>query len=163
MNSTTPEPAPTYLHLRSRILDLNPHELGLYPSDEVPRVWGVLVEMGYEVGTATLVSLADGTTSLYYSTGGGMLGSGENEMLAESSRAFVAQAEDLIELMSPTDEYPLPEAGQVRFILLTFSGAFSQEVPEKSLHSGNHPLSPLFARAQQTLTQLRLLAERKKN
>jgi hypothetical protein len=63
--------------------------------------------------------------------------------------------------MSPADGFPLPKAGQVRFILLTYSGAFSQVVPEKSLQSGNHPLSPLFTHAQQTLTQLRLLAEKK--
>jgi hypothetical protein len=163
MDSTTPDPAPTYLQLRNRILDLKPDELGFKPSREAPRVWGVLVEMGYEVGTATLVSLADGTISLYYSTGGGMLGSGENEMLAEASRGIVAQAENLIEHMSPAAEYPLPEAGQVRLILLTYSGAFSQEVSQKSLRSSHHPLSPLFAQAQQTLTQLRLLAEKKQN
>jgi hypothetical protein len=70
MNSPTPEPAPIYLQLRQRILGFNPDELGLKPSLEAPHVWAVLVEMGYEVGTATLVSLVDGTTSLYYSTGG---------------------------------------------------------------------------------------------
>jgi hypothetical protein len=162
MNSANPEPSPTYLKLRSRILSLNPTELGLEPSDDAPRVWGVLVEIGYEVGTASLVSLADGTTSLYYSTGGGMLGSGDYQALAEASRAFVNQAENHFEHMSPTAEFPLPEAGQVRFILLTYSGAYSVEVPEKLLLSGDHLLSPLFERAQQALAQLRLLAEKKR-
>ncbi|MFZ2097229.1 MAG: hypothetical protein WAV05_11395 [Anaerolineales bacterium] len=163
MNSPTPEPAPTYLQLRQRILGFNPDELGLKPSHQAPHVWAVLVEMGYEVGTATLVSLADGTTSLYYSTGGGMLGSGEHASLAKASMAFVAHAENLLEYMSPTDDFPLPAPGQVNFILLTYSGTFSQIAPEKSLQSRNHPLSPLFTHAQQTLTQLRLLAEKKPN
>jgi hypothetical protein len=162
MNGTGPEPSPTYLQLRSRILGLSPTELGLQPSNEAPRVWGVLVEMGYEVGTASLVSLADGTTSLYYSTGGGMLGSADYQALAQASRAFVNQAENHFEHMSPADEFPLPETGQVRFILLTYSGAYSVEVPEKQLISGNHPLSPLFERAQQALTQLRQLALKKR-
>jgi hypothetical protein len=162
MNSTASEPSQTYLQLRSRILSLNPTELGLKPSSEAPRVWGVLVEMGFDIGTASLVCLADGTTSLYYSTGGGMLGSGEYQDIADASRAFVNQAEIYFEHMSPAHEFPLPEAGQVRFILLTYSGAYASEVPEKLLLSGNHALSPLFGQAQQTLTQLRLLSEKKR-
>jgi hypothetical protein len=162
MNSSRPDPAQTYLQLRSRTFSLNPTELGLEPSNEAPNVWGVLVEMGYEVGTASLVSLADGTTSLYYSTGGGMLGSADYQALAEASKAFVSQAENHFVHMSPANDFPLPEAGQVRFILLTYSGAYSLEVPEKLLVSGDHPLSPLFERAQQALALLHQLAEKKR-
>jgi hypothetical protein len=162
MNSTRPDPTETYLQLRSRIFSLNPTELGLKPSSEAPRIWGVLVEMGYEVGTASLVSLADGTTSLYYSTGGGMLGSADYQALAEASKAFVNQAENHFVHMSPANDFPLPEAGQVRFILLTYSGAYSVEVPKKLLASGDHPLSPLFERAQQALALMRQLAEKKR-
>jgi hypothetical protein len=162
MNSTSPDPSPTYLKLRSRIFSLNPTELGLAPSSQAPRVWGVLVEMGYEVGTASLVSLADGTTSLYYSTGGGMLGSADYQALADASKAFVSQAENYLVHMSFADDFPLPQAGQVRFILLTYSAAYSAEVPEKLLVSGDHPLSPLFQLAQQTLALIRQLAEKKR-
>ncbi len=151
MNAVSPEPAQTYLQLRSRILSLNPAEIGLTPSAEAPHVWGVLMETGYTVGTATLVSLADGTTSLYYSTGGGMLGSGEYTPVAEASKALVAQAENHLQQMSSTNEFPLPEVGQVRFTLLTYSGILSAEAPEKILASGTHPLSPLFAQAHETL------------
>jgi len=162
MNAITTDPSQTYLQLRSRILSLTPVELGLTPSSKTPHVWGVLMETGYTVGSATLVSLADGTTSLYYSTGGGMLGTGEYTPVAEASRALVAEAENHLQHMSSTDEFPLPGVGQVRFTLLTYSGIFSAEAPEKLIASGNHLLSPLFACAQETLTQLRLLAEKKR-
>jgi len=162
MNAATTEPAQTYLKLRSHILSLTPAEIGLTPSSKIPHVWGVLMETGYTVGTATLVSLADGTTSLFYSTGGGMLGSGEYTPVAEVSIALVTQAENHLQHMSSTNKFPLPEVGQVRFILLTFTGIFSADAPEKTIASGAHHLSPLFMRANETLTQLRLLAEKKR-
>jgi hypothetical protein len=162
MNDTSPEPTSIYLQLRSRILSLQPAEVGLAPSTEAPHVWGVLMETGYKVGLATLVSLADGTTSLYYSTGGGMLGSGEYTPIAQASKALVAQAENHFQQLSPTEEFPLPEVGQVRFLVLTYAGAFTAEATEKKLAVGKHALSPLYTCAQEILTQLRLLVEKKR-
>jgi hypothetical protein len=161
MNTAAPAPASTYIQFRSRILDLNPDELGLTPTPSAPHVWGVLVEMGYEVGSATLVALVDGTTSLHYSTGGGLLGSPGYAPLAEASRALVIQAENFLQLTSLTHEFPLPQAGQVRFILLTYSGTYAANAAEKSLTADGHPLSPLYKYTQSTLSQLRLLAEKK--
>lgn len=161
MDNVPPEPAPTYLQLRSRILSLDPSEVGLAPSPTAPHVWGVLMETRYTVGTATLVALADGTTSLYYSTGGGMLGSGEYAPVAEASKALVTEAENHLQQMSPTRQFPLPKVGQVRFIFLTYSGAFNNDATERKLASVKHPLSLLYRLGQETLTQLRLLAERK--
>ncbi|OGO27421.1 MAG: hypothetical protein A2136_02785 [Chloroflexi bacterium RBG_16_54_11] len=161
MSNAAPEPAPVYIQLRERILNLEPETVDISPSSENPHVWGVIVETGYDVGTATLVCLVDGTTSLYYSTGGGMLGSGEYASLAEASKELVAQAEDLLPQVSPAIDYSLPEIGQVRFIFLTYNGTYSAGATQGALAGGDHPLSPLFAEAQNTLTKLRLLAEKK--
>jgi len=161
MDDIVPEPAQVYLQLRNRILSLNPTEAGLSPSNAAPHAWGVLMETGYPVGYASVISLADGTTSLYYSTGGGMLGSGEYTPVAEASKTLVAQAENHLQYVSLVNEFPLPEVGQVRFIILTYSGMYAGEAFEKTLAAGKHPLSPLFVRAQETLEQLRLLAEKK--
>ena len=159
MDAVSPEPAHTYLQLRSRILSLDPTKLGLSPSIPAPHVWGVVMETGYTVGTATMVSLVDGTTSLYYSTGGGMLGSGEYTPVAEASKAFVALAENLLQYLSSSDEFPLPQVGQVRFVLMTYTGMLTAPEIEKTLASGNHPLSHLYRLGHETLTQLHLLAE----
>lgn len=161
METPSPDFAQTYIQLRNLIFQLEPGKLGLAPSPITPHVWGVLMETGYAVGTATLVSLADGTTSLYYSTGGGMLGRGDYAPVSEASRAFVIQAEKTLFQMSSTGEVPLPAVGQVRFSCLTYSGIYSTAAAEKSLKSGSHPLSPLFVLAHNTLDQLRLSAEKK--
>ena len=156
-----PEPEQVYLQLRTRIIHLDPSELGLSPSTSAPRVWGVMVEIGYQVGSATLVCFADGTTSLYYSTGGGMLGSAEYSPVSEASKALVSQAENHLAHFSSRNEFPLPAVGQVRFIILTYTGLLTGEAPEETLASGKHLLALLFLKAHETLEQLRLLTEKK--
>jgi hypothetical protein len=160
MATASPEPVQSFIQLRDRILRLQPAELGLAPTPSVPHVWGVLMETGYAVGIAILVSLADGTTSLYFSTGGGMLGSGDYAPVAEASKALVAQAENHLLQMEPATESRLPTVGQVIFSCLTYSGIYSAEADEVRLKSGDHPLSPLFVLAHETLEQLRLSLEK---
>jgi len=118
------------------------------------------MEMNYAVGTATLLSLADGTTSVHYSTGGGLLGRGDYAPVAQASKTLVAQAEGFLNLTSSAKEFPLPETGQVRFIFLTFTGVYTVIAPAISLASHTHPLTPIFINAQEVLSQLRLLAEK---
>jgi hypothetical protein len=91
-----------------------------------------------------------------------MLGSGEYTPVAKASKALVAQAENLLQQMSSSNEVPLPEVGQVRFTFLTYSGIVYAKGPVKTVAAGDHLLSPLFIYAQETLTQLRLLAEKKR-
>ncbi len=156
-----PAPADDYVQFRSRIIALDPAELGFMPTAAAPLVWGVLVETGYAVGNATLVALVDGTTSLHYSTGGALLGSPGYTPLADASRALVAQAEKYLQYASLSNDLPLPMVGQVRFILLTYSGTYAIEADEKSLSTDGHLLSPLYKYAQNTLSQLRSPAEKK--
>jgi hypothetical protein len=161
MNEPIPEPSEIYLRLRDRVLSLSPDELGMAPTIEAPHVWGVMMETSYDVGSATLVSLADGTTSLYYSTGGGMLGSGDYLPVAQASQAFIEEAETHWSEFSAGTDFPLPEVGKVRFILLTYTGKRSEDASEEELLQGDHPLSGLFSRAQEALAQLRESASRK--
>ncbi len=162
MVTASPEPAQIYLQLRERIFTLQPAEVGLAPSITAPHVWGVLMETGYVVGSATLVCLADGTTSLYFSTGGGMLGSGDYTPVAEASKALVDEAEHHLSELVVTTEFPLPEVGQVRFSCHTYSGICSAQTTEDALRSGDHPLSHLYKLAHETMEQLRLSAEKKR-
>ena len=162
MTSEVPQPAQVYLQLRDHILSLTPAEVGLQPTPALPHVWCVMMETGYPVGWATLIALADGTTSLNFSTGGGMLGSGDYKPVAEASRAFAVETELILDQMSLASEFPLPEAGEVRFNILTYEGRLSSLALEEELAAGQHPFSSLYTKARETLEQLRLLAEMKR-
>jgi hypothetical protein len=49
-------PATIYLELRNLMLDTNPFDHGFEPSARLPHLWGVMVEVGFGGGSATLVS-----------------------------------------------------------------------------------------------------------
>jgi hypothetical protein len=151
-----PEPAPIYLSMRDHILSLVPTEAGITPSARPPYLWGVLTEMGLPNGWATLVALADGTTSLYLSGGGGFIGCGGHAAIAAATRALVAEAERHLEAMVPTADFPFPTAGRVRFYALTLAGKRTAEVGWKELEAGRHALAPLFYYSNEVVTQVRL-------
>ena len=157
----TYRPASVYTALRSRILHLSPVEIEVKPSAQLPNVWGILMEMGFPNGAATLICLAEGTTSLYYSNGGGILGCGGLEAVAKASRAFLRVAEMSAQQMEFIVEYPLPRPGEVRFYALTYGGVLTREVGERVLNRGKHPLTRLFYYGQEVLTQIRLHEEQR--
>ena len=61
----------------------------MQPTERFPNVFGVVMDMTYPSGVATLVTFADGTASLYTSTGGGIIGGGS---AGSSMAAYLAKA-----------------------------------------------------------------------
>ena len=120
-------------------------------------VWCVVMETGHERAVSTLVAMRDGTASLYFSNGGGILGAGEHEGPARAARALVEEAGRFVALCEREEEHPLPATGNVRFHLLTRDGALATEAPEDDLGHGRHVLTPLFYAAHEVITQIRLL------
>ena len=150
-------PTDVYVGLRSQLLTLDPASVGLQPSSELPTVWGALMEMGYPEGTATIVALADGTTSMYTSTGGGVIGGGQHEAVAAASRRFLAEAErtDAPLEPAPSADVGVPPSGVVSFVVLAYSGTRTGAVDEDEVASMGHPLSRLYAAGQDVITALR--------
>jgi hypothetical protein len=151
-------PADIYLVLRSRVLQTDPHQVGLSPSAEMPTVWGVLAEFGAAGSIVTLVCLADGTTSVYFSTGGGILGGGGHPEVAAATIQLVTLAEGLYDKMTPTTEFPLLVQGMTQFYVLTYSGAYKAEVDAQELAHGKHVFTPLFLASDEVITRVRLVA-----
>jgi hypothetical protein len=156
------EPAEIYAELRNQIFKLNPKEVGILQTKGTPNVWGLLMETGYPEAVVTLVSLVDGTTSLYFSNGGGIIGGGEHAAVARSTKAFITAAEKNYQQMNPTEAFPLPTVGRVKFYVLTFSGVLTMDVDENKLGDGKHALSPLFYSGQDVVAQFRAVQEQKK-
>lgn len=142
--------------LRSMVLGLTPSEIGLSPENTSGKVWGVVTETGMERGFYTLVVLADGTTSLYFSNGGGIIGAGERESVREASRELLATSNRFVGTAAPTSDTAPPGKGTTKFFLLTFDGLRSYTAPEVELGEQRDPLSPLFHAAHAVITQLRL-------
>lgn len=146
--------ADIYTEMRNMVLSMKPAEIGLTATDANP-VWGILMETGYEEAVATLVAIADGTVSLYFSNGGGIIGAGEHDAPREANLAFLADAELYLKYAHPTNRFPLPRRGYTRFYFLTYKGIFTVEKVENELGNEQLPLSPLFMKGHEVIAQAR--------
>ncbi len=145
--------------LREQLLGLDPAQIGLSREGGCGEVWGMLVETGRPKAVVTVVAIADGTVSLYTSTGGAVMGLGGIEDVRLAGEALLQAAPRFLALCQPTTEYPLPRLGHFRFYLLTFDGVFTAEAQEDDLAENREPLSELFWQAQELITQIRLAEE----
>ena len=150
-------PEPMYTRLREMALRVAPGDIGLMTPIAGDEVWGVLMETGYPEAVATLVALADGTVSLYVSTGGGIIGLGPHDGPRRVAWELLGLAPLFLKYCRAATSFPLPARGHVRFHLLTGHGAVSAEAPEEGLGGGGLPLSPLFLKAHELIHQIRLV------
>lgn len=148
-----------YHGLRAQILSLDPATAGLARGPDRPLLWGALMETGYQRGTATLVALADGTTSLYTSSGGGIIGAGRRQAVAAATRSFLTTLESHLTDLRPGVDTSLPTQGRVIIRALTYTGQLTGEANEDDLGHGRHPLSPVFHAGHRVITELRLIDE----
>jgi hypothetical protein len=163
MQNSQPVPEPTQIikDLRNQILTSSPKELGFNNQNTNMKVYGVLMEIGYE-GIATLVSLRDGNASIYLDNGGGIIGGVGHESVRKASIDFVKESEKYLSSMQNTKSFPYSKPGQVKFYLLTFDGVLTAEADEAALGEGSHKLSPLFYKGDEVITQLGKIYEEKK-
>ena len=150
--------ADNYRDLRSQMLTIDPAKMRLQRSG-TNQAWGVLMEIGYPGVIVTLVTLADGTVSLYFSTGGGIIGVGQHEGPRKASESFLAYAQGFLGHAKPTRDFPLPKQGNIRFYFLTFDCILTVEAKEDDLKGNRLELSPLYHKAHEVITRARLVDE----
>jgi hypothetical protein len=151
---TDQPPADVYEGLRRQVLQLTPDQLGAAVAD-APIV-ALLMETGYPEAVATLVGVADGTTSLYFSNGGGFIGAGTHPTVAEASRRWLEAGRTFLPELSEVADPPLPDIGMTQFVAVTAEGLRAAVTPEDDLGENRHPLSPFFHAAHEVITQIRL-------
>lgn len=113
------------------------------------------METGYPQAAVTLVALGDGMASLYFSTGGGVMGDSARASVSAAAKHLIEVAANHAPAFTRATEFPLPETGAVLFYVLTATGVVSSGADEGLLGQGTHPLSELFFAAHHVITQLR--------
>jgi len=156
----TPNPAQVTEELRARLLRGTASHFSIEP---VAGVWGVLMETGYPEAAATLVALADGTASLYFSSGGGVIGGGPHPSVNAAARHLVEVSARHASELSPTTKFPLPDTGDVTFYVLTTNGVLQGGAREEILGNGGHSLSEMFLAAHDVIAGLREVTEEREN
>jgi len=155
------KPAERFIGLRDQAFRASAKNIGIKVTS-ASEPWGVIMEIGFPEAAVTLVSLKDGTASLYFANGGGVIGGGEHKSVSENAKNFVTISNDFFSLMNKTVDYPLPEIGKVRFYILTESGIFaSKSIDAKELGEGSDRLSGLFYLGHEVITALRKIDEKR--
>jgi hypothetical protein len=154
--------APVYLGLRNLALQSPPAKIQGASTAKPGEPFSVLMDWGVSAGTATVAAYADGTASIYFSSGGGYLGGGQShESIRNAARKTVEIAGEVKSLMHPTTTYPLPQRGQVTFYVRTDAGVLTATVSEDDLRSHRSPFYKLGDSAQTIITEYRLMKENK--
>ncbi len=121
--------------------------------------WGVVMDWVVSAATATIVAFSDGSASVYFSTGGGLLGGQAYESIRRVAHQAVAVAAEFQPQMQLTTDFSLPQRGIVVFYLLTDSGVFTSSAFESALKTHSHALSKLGDAMQAIITAYRLTPE----
>jgi hypothetical protein len=153
-------PAEVSAGLREQAFAVEPAQVSAEHAPGRPRTWALVMETGYPKGVASLVTFCDGTTSMYFSSGGGVIGAGAHAEVREASKTFLAAADSHLEDFASATAHPLPGAGRVRFYARTFDGLKTAEADENDLGEGRHRLSPLFHAGHRVIAYLRQISER---
>jgi hypothetical protein len=148
-------PGAVYGGLRRQVLGLASGQLEGGPFADAP-VLALLLETGYAIAVATLVAVVDGTSSLYFSNGGGFIGVGAQPAVAAASRRWLEIGRAFLPQLSTATDPPLPSEGMTQLIAVTPAGLRATAEPEEEFGKGRHALSPLFYAGQDVITQIRL-------
>jgi len=155
-SSPTYKTVPIYDDLRAQVLALEAGEFGTAADSGVI---AVVMETGYPEAVASLVAVCDGSASLYFSTGGGIIGAGGNERPRAAALKLVAAAVSYLKEMKRSDDTPLPREGFTRFYVVTPTGRLTVEMKEEDLGEGRVSLSPLFHAAHELISEIRRVDE----
>jgi hypothetical protein len=154
--------AEVYRDMRSMALSMTRAKLEI--GEEVSSgVYSLIMETGYEEGVASLVAMGDGSASIYFSNGGGIIGIGESANAKITCLDLIADSSNYIKYANKTESTPLPRRGETIFYFLTQSGVLQYNEQEETLGNNRSPLSNLFYAAHQLITEARKAKEEGRN
>jgi hypothetical protein len=150
--STTPKADPAiYRKLRDQMLQ------SVQPGFEPDAVQAVFMDWNIGNGTATVLAAADGSASVYLSSGGGYIGGGQKYPAIRNAALHAVQiAASLLSQFKSTETIDLPPADDVFFYLKTSRELQLAIAKEADLSDGTDPLASLGAMMQEIITQYRL-------
>ncbi|HEX3984998.1 MAG TPA: hypothetical protein VHX13_00200 [Acidobacteriaceae bacterium] len=122
----------------------------------------VLMDFHVDHGTATVVACANGSASLYLSSGGGFLGGSEHyPAIREAALHAVTLATTLQYHFEPTETSALPPLGDVTFYLTTGDGVRMAVASQARLRAAADPLAGLGGAMQKIVTEYRICFPRR--
>lgn len=121
-------------------------------------VHAVLMDWNVANGSATVMAAADGSASIYLSSGGGYLGGGQKfPAIKLAAQCAVSVATNLLEQFKKVETFDLPVGPMITFYVTTDEGVFTATGDGIELHKGSDSLAALGASMQLIITLYRTM------
>ncbi|MCK5543492.1 MAG: hypothetical protein KAI40_12450 [Desulfobacterales bacterium] len=146
-----------YLGLRQLVFDLHKPEFAKKYGFVKDQIVGFVMDATTSKGDSyTVVSTFDHSASLYTSTGGGFLGSGQREEGAQASKELLELSNYFYKEFKNVNKFTLPSSRHVKFYIVVSGRVIgSEEFLEDDLGNGRVPLSPLFHKCHELISVIR--------
>lgn len=154
MGKNVPEPEAHYREQRTAALTANWRKLGFSPTSKNPRVWGILMEIGYPNAVVALHCLLNGSVSFFFGYGKSITGMGANDSVRMKAEEFLLAAETNFKKLNPVKKYPLPEIDRVRFYVMTYDGIYTAQ-DNRNIANDDHELFSLFRSGHEVIAAMR--------
>ncbi|MGD9588638.1 MAG: hypothetical protein AB7Q37_03840 [Pyrinomonadaceae bacterium] len=148
-----------YLELRSMALNMPADQFGVESNSKTAIPYGLVVDWNVGRGNVTFVAFSSGDASMYFSSGGGMIGGIGRENVKATAQSLVKESEKFVSKAIRSDDTQMPQAGGVKFFFLTNQGRFVAEESLENFDNGTSELLELFVEANKLITELRLVDE----
>jgi hypothetical protein len=144
-----------YEGLRQQVLDSKPDE-NLKLLMEGRPIYAAIVDMDMGKAIATLACFIDGTTSLYFSNGGGELGLGQaHEEVRNATVAFLRSSEQILDNIEVANDFALPVEGKHSVYLISENIIYKYEIDLKTIESESKEINFLFFLYNNVLNKIR--------
>ena len=152
------EIAESYKSLRDQVFSLADGKIkSIAPTKD--EIYAVLMETAYPEATFSLVAVSDGSASLYFSNGGGIVGAGQHQSVRKHALSFLDSAFENLKYTEKTRETLLAKVHHTIFYLITESGIYLADELESDLGNNKHKLSSLFHHGHSLITAIREIDE----
>lgn len=153
-SATQPVAGPeTYLALREVAFSTRSEDVEVKATPGQEEVYGVIVEFPDDGALVTVVGFASGDSSVYRSTGGGLIGGRREPLVAAAARSLVARAQIQLADLPLVKAYPTPALEHVTVYVLTTEGLRGVEKDRFQIEAATDPLNPLYAGAQKIVSE----------
>jgi hypothetical protein len=142
-----------YVGLRKMAFDMSFQQLGLTLNDS--DIYGVILDWDIGDGIVTLVAYKTGDASLYFSSGGGVIGGGQNHYICSAAKKFVKEATVYFNESKVIYATPLPDKNSIRFYFLTAKGKHCIHEQLKNIRNKTSAYYDYFGIANDLITELR--------
>lgn len=159
-NANTKNDKYTYASMRKLAFNYTPEQLGLKLEND-DQVYGAVVDMGVGAGnTATMICFIDGTASLYFSNGGGIIGAGQHDSVKQVVTSFLVSSHQALPVMKRAENIDiLPDENHHIVYLFTPAGVFTIDIAIEDIQNSKEAYF-LFSLSQMVLSEIRKVSKK---